>query len=166
MARLAMEVFGGNGAIESFSIIPQLYRDAMVLESWEGTHNTLVQQVMRDSQRYRLHEAFLSNLTESTKRLELLSDHESCRAAILSGIDATREPLERIADGDNDQRWGRRIVDQLAVCQALVSLLEELSMSSQDEACRATIDFFVTRDLQSSVDKPPAISQALYTPAS
>ena len=66
-------------------------------------------------------------------------------------------------DGDNDQRWGRRIVDQLAVCQALVSLLEELSMSSQDEACRATIDFFVTRDLQSSIDKPPAVSQALYT---
>ncbi|MEE2903649.1 MAG: acyl-CoA dehydrogenase family protein [Myxococcota bacterium] len=163
MARLAMEVFGGNGAIESFSIIPQLYRDAMVLESWEGTHNTLVQQVMRDSQRYRLHEAFLTNLTESTKQLELLSDHESCRSAILAGIDATRQPLERIADGDNDQRWGRRIVDQLAVCQALVSLLEELSMSSQDKACRAAIDFFVTRDLRSSIDKPPPVSQALYS---
>ena len=151
MARLAMEVFGGNGAIESFSIIPQLYRDAMVLESWEGTHNTLVQQVMRDSQRYRLHEAFLTNLTESTKKLELLSDHEGCRTGILAGIEATREPLERIADGDNDQRWGRQVVDQLAVCQALVSLLEELAMDSQDQACRAAIDFYLARDIRSSV---------------
>ena len=163
MARLAMEVFGGNGAIESFSIIPQLYRDAMVLESWEGTHNTLVQQVMRDSQRYQLHDAFLMELTESTKRFELVHEHEVCRQAILSGIDATREPLKQIADGDNDQRWGRRVVDQLAVCQALVALLEELEVNPQDQACRATIDFFVQRDLRSEIRKPTPVADALYT---
>lgn len=54
--RDAMEVLGGNGTIEDFSVLPRLYRDAMVLESWEGAHNVLAAQVARDILRYRLHE--------------------------------------------------------------------------------------------------------------
>src|ERR1019366_10573463 len=34
-----IEVLGGNGTIEDFSPLPRLYRDAVVFESWEGTHN-------------------------------------------------------------------------------------------------------------------------------
>ena len=37
----AIEVLGGNGTIEDFSSLPRLYRDAVVYESWEGTHNVL-----------------------------------------------------------------------------------------------------------------------------
>ena len=47
----AIEVLGGNGAIEDFSILPRLYRDAMVYESWEGSHNVLVAQVLTDLRR-------------------------------------------------------------------------------------------------------------------
>jgi hypothetical protein len=39
---------GGNGTIEDFSPLPRLYRDAIVFESWEGTHNVLCAQVLRD----------------------------------------------------------------------------------------------------------------------
>ena len=38
-------MLGGNGTIEDFSPLPRLYRDAMVFESWEGTHNVLCAQV-------------------------------------------------------------------------------------------------------------------------
>ncbi|HED12260.1 MAG TPA: hypothetical protein ENI62_01130, partial [Gammaproteobacteria bacterium] len=39
--RDAIEVLGGNGTIEEFSVLPRLYRDAIVLESWEGTQYTV-----------------------------------------------------------------------------------------------------------------------------
>ena len=46
-----IEALGGNGTIEDFSPLPRLYRDAIVFESWEGTHNVLCAQVLRDLER-------------------------------------------------------------------------------------------------------------------
>jgi alkylation response protein AidB-like acyl-CoA dehydrogenase len=48
VVRRGIEALGGNGTIEDFSALPRLYRDAIVFESWEGTHNVLCQQVLRD----------------------------------------------------------------------------------------------------------------------
>ncbi|MGA7833626.1 MAG: acyl-CoA dehydrogenase family protein [Acidimicrobiales bacterium] len=50
----AIEVLGGNGTIEDFSPLPRLYRDSIVFESWEGTHNVLCAQVHRDCGRLGL----------------------------------------------------------------------------------------------------------------
>jgi alkylation response protein AidB-like acyl-CoA dehydrogenase len=49
--RRGIEALGGNGTIEDFSPLPRLYRDAIVFESWEGTHNVLCEQVLRDVRR-------------------------------------------------------------------------------------------------------------------
>jgi len=59
-----IEVLGGNGTIEDFSPLPRLYRDAIVFESWEGTHNVLCAQVRRDCVRLGL----LDDLSEWIKR--------------------------------------------------------------------------------------------------
>ena len=48
VCRRGIEALGGNGTIEDFSPLPRLYRDAIVFESWEGTHNILCAQVLRD----------------------------------------------------------------------------------------------------------------------
>ncbi|MEZ4468813.1 MAG: acyl-CoA dehydrogenase family protein [bacterium] len=56
-----IEILGGNGAIEDFSVLPRLYRDAIVCESWEGTHNVLCAQVLKDLHRYRLHTALFAH---------------------------------------------------------------------------------------------------------
>ena len=48
VVRRGIEVLGGNGTIEDFSPLPRLYRDAIVFESWEGTHNVLCMQALRD----------------------------------------------------------------------------------------------------------------------
>lgn len=56
----AIEVLGGNGAIETYSVLPRLLRDSIVTENWEGTHNTLQMQIMRDMQQYQVHEGFFS----------------------------------------------------------------------------------------------------------
>jgi hypothetical protein len=52
VCRRGIEVLGGNGTIEDFSPLPRLYRDAIVFESWEGTHNVLCAQVLRDLERF------------------------------------------------------------------------------------------------------------------
>jgi acyl-CoA dehydrogenase len=49
-----IEILGGNGAIETFSVLPRLWRDSIVLESWEGAHNVLCLQVLRDAARLDL----------------------------------------------------------------------------------------------------------------
>jgi alkylation response protein AidB-like acyl-CoA dehydrogenase len=52
--REAIEILGGNGVIETFSILPRLLRDSIVFEQWEGTHNVLTAQVLRDLDRLDL----------------------------------------------------------------------------------------------------------------
>ena len=54
VVRRAIEILGGNGAIEEFSVLPRLLRDAVVYEQWEGTHNVLTAQVLRDLSRLGL----------------------------------------------------------------------------------------------------------------
>jgi hypothetical protein len=61
-AREAIEVLGGNGAIEEFSVLPRLLRDCIVVEAWEGTHNVLCAQVLRDLHKLRLHAPLLDHL--------------------------------------------------------------------------------------------------------
>jgi alkylation response protein AidB-like acyl-CoA dehydrogenase len=61
-AREGIELLGGNGTIEDFSVLPRLYRDAIVVESWEGTHNTLCAQVLRDFAERGLHQPWLACL--------------------------------------------------------------------------------------------------------
>lgn len=65
-----IEVLGGNGAIETFSILPRLLRDSIVCENWEGTHNTLIAQVLRDLRRYAMHRPYFSVLQ---KRIDALT---------------------------------------------------------------------------------------------
>lgn len=67
VVRRAIEILGGNGAMENFSVLPRLLRDCVIFEAWEGAHNTLLAQAVRDVQRHRLHEAV-------NKRLEELFD--------------------------------------------------------------------------------------------
>lgn len=57
-----IEIFGGNGAIETFSVLPRLLRDSVVFENWEGTHNTLLMQTLRDMHKYQVHTAYFAHL--------------------------------------------------------------------------------------------------------
>ena len=50
----AIMVLGGNGIEERFSPLPRLWRDSIVMETWEGPHNVLFAQALRDMQHYRV----------------------------------------------------------------------------------------------------------------
>ena len=90
VVRAAIEVLGGNGAIESFSVLPRLLRDSVVYEQWEGTHNVLAAQVARDLPRFDL----LPIIAERTERL--LGDDQGSgliRAAGAEVVDDARRCL-------------------------------------------------------------------------
>jgi alkylation response protein AidB-like acyl-CoA dehydrogenase len=57
-----IETLGGNGAIESFSIMPRLHRDMIVCENWEGTPNVLCAQIARDLHRGRIDDAYFAHV--------------------------------------------------------------------------------------------------------
>lgn len=62
--RDAIEVLGGNGAIEEFSVLPRLLRDSIVCEAWEGGHNVLCAQALKDAYKLGLHTPMFDLLDE------------------------------------------------------------------------------------------------------
>lgn len=47
----ACAVLGGNGIEERFSVLPRLWRDALILETWEGPYTLLLAQALGDLRR-------------------------------------------------------------------------------------------------------------------
>lgn len=163
-AQRAIEVLGGNGTIETFSPVVQLYRDAMVLESWEGTHNVLVQQVLKDSARYGAHLAFQKELGAALKQLALPAEDRPLVERAERGLAALGRGFERLAAGDGDQRFGRVLVDQAAVLLQVVGMLEELGAEPADAQKRAAIALTQERFLKSELGPAGALPAALLGP--
>ena len=127
MVHRAIEVLGGNGAIESFSILPRLYRDLVVLESWEGTHNVLCVQVLRDMQRYQIHLTLFAFIDTELAKIEaerLQADVKLVHQA----SDHLKQTILDMQDRDDlayAQAHIRRIVDNMAhLAQATLLLIE------------------------------------------
>ena len=77
-----IEILGGNGAIESFSILPRLLRDNVVYENWEGTHNVLRAQVLRDCARLGVHDGFFDVLAGILGEGEIAADRAELQAIL------------------------------------------------------------------------------------
>ncbi len=117
VVRSAIEVLGGNGAIEDFSVLPRLYRDAIVYESWEGAHNVLVAQVLNDCRRLPL-------LNVVGERLELLASEAGQLGSEITGIAAALQAAAQraVEDLEFGQWHFRGIVDHLGLVYEAVLL--------------------------------------------
>jgi hypothetical protein len=122
-----IEVLGGNGTIEDFSPLPRLYRDAIVFESWEGTHNVLCAQVRRDCSRLGL----LGPVVDRV-RGELARAGEAAGAAVRDALARTEARIQEDLDRDRtpeDVAAGaahfRRNLDRLTRTLQAASLLAE-----------------------------------------
>jgi hypothetical protein len=95
----AIEILGGNGTIEDLSPLPRLYREVPVQESWEGPHNTLMAQLLRDAARAKMHDAALDQA-----QALLLGVTEPAlgrtREGALGALDDTRVRLAGLLRGD------------------------------------------------------------------
>ena len=79
----AMMVLAGNGIEERFSPLPRLHRDSVIMETWEGPHNVLFTQALRDLARFEaVPEVFLERVT-GRPRPELATRLSEAMAAAL-----------------------------------------------------------------------------------
>jgi hypothetical protein len=86
----AMMLLGGNGIEERFSPLPRLYRDAVNMETWEGPHNVLFTQALRDMHRFGVEpRTFVGRATSraGTDRDDPLVERLSAALAAYAGGD-------------------------------------------------------------------------------
>jgi acyl-CoA dehydrogenase len=108
--RSAIEVLGGNGAIEEFGVLPRLLRDSIVLEAWEGGHGVLCAQILRDAQKLRLHEALFALLERIDPTVAL---------------DRVRARWARVVDGPDGAHHIRDLVEELRPIAQAAALAPE-----------------------------------------
>ena len=139
--RDAIEVLGGNGTIEDFSVLPRLYRDAIVLESWEGTHNTLCAQVLRDMASRGLHEAWLNTLSKCVDALDearLQSVQEQARALLQD----VKTRISSLLDAEPRRAAAhiRHVVDHMGVLTDWVTLATQAQWEAREDRNGESLD--------------------------
>ncbi len=142
-----IEVLGGNGTIETFSPLPRLYRDAIVYESWEGTHNVLCAQVQRDAVRLGVIDPFVAWVRD---QLSNATSQEADRVAVV--LD---ELESRVRRSLADPGWGsshfRAQLERLTRAAQAACLLSEAA-SGGDSEKTAVATYFVRRHLTPDLD--------------
>lgn len=124
-ARDGIEVLGGNGTIDDFSPLPRLYRDAMVVESWEGTHNTLCAQVVRDFVGRSLHRPWLDQISAE---IQAIRHPQLTGPAAIAGEfhAATALGISKLVEQpDMAPAHMRRVMDQMCRLSDWISLVAQ-----------------------------------------
>ena len=146
VVRRGIEVLGGNGTIEDFSPLPRLYRDAIVFESWEGTHNVLCAQVQRDCTRLGLLHWVLPWV-----RAELSEAGEGAGPdgrAVAGALEDLAPRLQRsLADPAHGAAHFRRQLDRLMRAVQAACLLAEAAVEEPGTGKAAAASLFVRRHL-------------------
>ncbi len=136
----SLDVLAGNGTIETFSSIPQLLRDSIICENWEGTHNTLRMQVLKDILRYQVDDLFTAYVEEVLSQLQI--EHP------LTGfLNSVRNSFVKLKDADPAMQslLIKQVVDQMACLFASAHLLLEAldQQKNQIHSKMQNFDYFV-----------------------
>jgi alkylation response protein AidB-like acyl-CoA dehydrogenase len=139
--REGIEILGGNGTIEDFSVLPRLYRDSIVTESWEGTHNTLCAQVLRDFATRRLDRAWLQQLAGDIEGFT----HSELAHHVAQARNLHREVSDRIehllaSDPETAAAHIRHVVDRMCRLTDVVGLLTQAQWDLEHDEVREVID--------------------------
>ncbi len=116
---------GANGIVEDFSILPRLLRDSLIVETWEGPHNTLCLQIMRDIHRFDFFERLQNeiNLIVDSWPENILPQ---ARKIYLQNILEMGQLLgDNLKNKDFTQRHARIIVDQWAFLLEVGNLVKQ-----------------------------------------
>jgi alkylation response protein AidB-like acyl-CoA dehydrogenase len=144
-----IELLGGNGAIESFSVLPRLLRDNVVYENWEGTHNVLLAQVQRDITRYQIHAAFFARLRRMFESLE----SETLRARGLAHTATIADELAALLEMDEMRAsvFFRPLMDRATDLLYAACLAAEAEWEIQEKGYavkQALAEFFFDRRVE------------------
>ena len=151
-----IEILGGNGTIEDFSPLPRLYREMPVEESWEGPHNTMMAQILRDALKSKMHDALLGQAEDTllgVKHPALAATREAATAGLQDG----REKLHRLLRRDPEAAalGVRRLVHRMARIFQASLLLEEADQdltANRPTRLPEIARFFVSRYVEPGYD--------------
>jgi alkylation response protein AidB-like acyl-CoA dehydrogenase len=139
----AVLICGANGIVEDFSVLPRLMRDSMVIETWEGPHNTLCLQIVRDAMRSDLLDRWHAEVARAL-------DHwpKWFLALTRTRIDQAKLELEDAAPFDRlfDSEWSaanaRRLVDRLGTLLEIAWMGELAAQTLDRSAALALLTSF------------------------
>lgn len=129
----AILLFGGNGIVEDFTILPRLLRDAMIIETWEGAHNTLCLQIMRDMKRSNLLERYYEEVSLSLEKWsESFLPNEREKIVAMMNQAKTSITKEQLADDLWAAKNARRVVDSLGSLLEIVWLVSSVNEENKE----------------------------------
>ncbi|RDI16198.1 hypothetical protein DEU38_12947 [Rhodococcus sp. AG1013] len=155
----ALDTFSGNGTIETFSPIPRLLRDAITQENWEGAHNAIRAQIMRDILRYDVDDAYLVVMRRFAGKMASLED----TSMVADRLDRIEDAVKVIrASEDDDERhmlvtWLIRDMVNVAGWAALLSEARDQEERDGGSVKRHAANLFRMRYLE---EGRPTYSQA------
>lgn len=145
----SLDILAGNGAIESFSVIPRLFRDSIVCENWEGTHNILRMQTLRDILRYQIDVLFLQYLEDL---LISVNSEEKYLSIFRFQIEKLKTELESFKNSSDKLQslQIKFIVDRMSILHGGIHLfLEGLHQSKTGNPSKLKcLDFYILLHLQ------------------
>jgi len=120
----SIDMLGGNGTIENFSSLPRLLRDSIVFENWEGTHNTLRMQILRDILKYKIDDIYLDYVDQ--KIVKILGEEEWIQP-IQNKLKTLRQQLIdfKVSSSEVQSLQIKAIVHQMALVYCSLSLFLE-----------------------------------------
>lgn len=145
-----IDVLAGNGAIESFSPLPRLFRDAIVYENWEGTHNTLRMQILRDIHKYRIDKIYHMDLnTKLTELSKQANDTQSVWIMALQGkLNSLSTQVENLMQKPMAQQtlMVRDTIDEMAIVDSCTHLcLEAMNKPEVNQTKIAMLEWLLIK---------------------
>lgn len=150
--REAILVLGANGIVEDFTILPRLLRDSMIIETWEGTHNTLCLQIVRDASKSDLIDRWRSEV--NAKLVEWPRNFLSqTRARFEQTFKQTLDEVsaDRLADREWSTTHARRLVDRLGALLELAWMAGTALRDTGQDATAALLTVAAAHNLLPSV---------------
>jgi hypothetical protein len=119
-----LDVLAGNGTIESFSSIPLLLRDSLICENWEGTHNVLFMQILRDILRYEIDDIFLKYMDSIFEKVNKENSYRSILQKRCEGLKHQLNELKQSPAGLQTLQI-KACVDEMGILFSALHLLFE-----------------------------------------
>ncbi len=138
--REAILVLGANGIVEDFTILPRLLRDGMIIETWEGTHNTLCLQIVRDAAKSDLIDRWRGQINAVLTRWPRYFLSQT-RARFDQTFKQTLEEVspDRLMDREWSATHARRLVDRLGGLLELAWMAGTALRDSEQDATAALL---------------------------
>lgn len=153
----SLDVLAGNGTIETFSSIPLLFRDSIICENWEGTHNVLRMQILRDILRYNIDEIFIKYLHVLFEKIESKNPFKNILQGNCDALTAKLQELKK-SPPELQMLQIKNIVDRMGyLFSAAHLLMEAVDQKAKGNASKENcLNYFVYLYLQEKNTKTEA----------